>query len=156
MSILMDNSPHVELLVELLHLMCCHCSHNRRSMEAYVSLCLNLLCLSIYLLDIVLNIIFLSWRVFWTYEERSWNRFQFIFLCCFTIDWILLLAQVTSRNRRVSTILLLNHTPLALCMHLPQPHQIVQPFRCLRLAMVVCKAKNVGHITNVSNLSPDY
>ena len=30
--------------------------------------------------------------------------------------------------------------------------QIVQPFRCLRLAMIVCKAKNVGHITNVSQL----
>ena len=30
--------------------------------------------------------------------------------------------------------------------------QIVQPFRCLRLAMIMCKAKNVGHITNVSQL----
>ncbi len=76
-------------------------------MEAYASLCLNLLCLSIYLLDTVLNIIFLSWRVFWTYEERSWNRVQFIFLCCFVIDWILLLAQVISGNGSVSLLFLL-------------------------------------------------
>ncbi len=52
-------------------------------------------------------------------------RVEFILTAMFAIDVVLLLAQETSK------------------------HRLVMPFRCLRLAALHCKAKNVGHISRV-------
>ena len=99
-----------------IHLLTC-----RRSVETYIAFVLNLLCLSVYLLDVILNVIFLSWRGFWTYEEQNWNRVQFVFLCFFTIDWILLLAQIASGSNNVSSLRhsSLTHTSLELIGAIP-------------------------------------
>ena len=59
---------------------CCMCINNdvssfSRSKYAYTAVVLNLVCLLIYLTDVILNVIFLSWRVFWTLDGNAWNRY---------------------------------------------------------------------------------
>ncbi|XP_065898997.1 uncharacterized protein [Dysidea avara] len=87
---------------------------------------LNFLCISIYAFDVALVMIYVSWRIFWRSEEYFWNRVEFVFITMFCLDWIIFVAQVSSMNENV-----------------------VQPFRSLRLAMLVCKVKNIGHIYSV-------
>ncbi|XP_077989811.1 two pore calcium channel protein 1-like [Glandiceps talaboti] len=86
---------------------------------------LTVLCLFTYLLDVVLHIVFLTWPVFWSITENRWMRVEFIFLTMFTIDFIMLIVQELIKMR------------------------LAQPFRCLRVATLLCKLKNVGHIYDV-------
>ncbi|XP_062498829.1 two pore calcium channel protein 1-like isoform X2 [Corticium candelabrum] len=88
-------------------------------------LALNFVCLMFYVVDVALTIAFMNWTVFWMLDENALNRGEFIFLILFTIDFILLVAQAISDK------------------------YIVQPFRLLRAAMLIFKAKNVAHIYRV-------
>ncbi|XP_020600705.1 two pore calcium channel protein 1B-like isoform X2 [Orbicella faveolata] len=88
---------------------------------------LNLFCILLFIFDLVVHIIFLTWPVFWSRsaEGGQWNGVEFVLVCCFTVDFMLL---ITSR---------------ALGKYLPQV------FRSLRLALILCKVKNIQHIFNV-------
>ncbi|KAL5500258.1 hypothetical protein EMCRGX_G011784 [Ephydatia muelleri] len=102
-------------------------SSDVRSTYAYVSVCLNGLCLLIYVTDVMLCISFLSWKAFFRHEDNYWSRREAFLIILFTIDWILFISQV------------LTFTP-----------RIVQPFRGLRPAMIICKSKNIGHVYYVA------
>eukprot|EP00118_Oscarella_pearsei_P004455 m.19116 g.19116 ORF g.19116 m.19116 type:complete len:1269 (+) comp27790_c0_seq3:144-3950(+) len=88
-------------------------------------LVLNALCLLVYVLDIALTITFMNWKMFWTLKETVWNRGEFFLLTCFCVDFIIQLVSVGTGKH------------------------IIQPFRCLRAAMLFCKAKNIRHIFGV-------
>lgn len=90
-------------------------------------LAVNFFCLLLYFFDLVVHIIFLTWPVFWTRSTEGglWNGVEFILVCCFTMDFILLLASSFSGV------------------------YILQIFRSLRLALILCKVKNIRHIFNV-------
>ncbi|XP_070578004.1 uncharacterized protein [Ptychodera flava] len=53
-------------------------------------------------------------------------RAEFVFLCMFSVDFLLLIIQESIQMR------------------------LAQPFRCLRAALLLCKLKNVGHIYDVA------
>jgi len=88
---------------------------------------LNLLCILLFIFDLVVHIIFLTWPVFWSRRAEGglWNGVEFVLVCCFTVDFILLMASIFSG------------------VYIPQI------FRCLRLALILCKVKNIRHIFNV-------
>lgn len=88
-------------------------------------LALNIICLLLYVTDVALTITFMNWTVFWTLDENALNRGELVFLVFFAIDYVLLVAQFISGK------------------------YILQPFRCLRAAMLIFKAKNVSHIYRV-------
>ncbi|XP_071963410.1 uncharacterized protein [Antedon mediterranea] len=83
------------------------------------------ICLLVYALDVFVRIKFLSWRIFWTLDENKWTRVEFVFVFLYTIDFIMLILDSALSIR------------------------IVQPFRCLRAAVILCKSRNVGHIYDV-------
>ncbi|KAL9958922.1 hypothetical protein ACROYT_G035999 [Oculina patagonica] len=87
----------------------------------------NLFCILLFIFDLVVHIIFLTWPVFWSRSAEGgwWNGVEFVLVCCYTVDFMLL---VTSR---------------ALGKYIPQV------FRSLRLALILCKVKNIRHIFNV-------
>ncbi|XP_033096631.1 uncharacterized protein LOC117100901 isoform X2 [Anneissia japonica] len=82
-------------------------------------------CLLVYALDVFVRIKFLSWRIFWTLDENKWTRVEFIFVCFYIIDFMILILEEVLAIR------------------------LVQPFRCLRAAIILCKSRNVGHIYDV-------
>ncbi|CAH1793102.1 unnamed protein product [Owenia fusiformis] len=87
-----------------------------------VVIALNALCVLMYGIDITLHLIYFSWKKFWTLEETKWMRIEFVFVCMFFVDFLMLVIQAIVGKR------------------------LAQPFRCLRAATINCKAKNVGHI----------
>ncbi|XP_078590276.1 uncharacterized protein LOC144870285 isoform X6 [Branchiostoma floridae x Branchiostoma japonicum] len=82
-------------------------------------------CLLCYYVDIALHMAFMTWRVYWALDENKWMRVEFYLVCMFTFDFIMLIIQEAISMR------------------------LAQPFRCLRAGMLLCKAKNVGHIFDV-------
>ncbi|XP_076799589.1 uncharacterized protein LOC143444284 [Clavelina lepadiformis] len=82
-------------------------------------------CLLIYIVDIALHFLFLTWTHIWSAKENMWLRVEFVFTVFFVIDFIILVAEVVTQLR------------------------LVCPFRCLRASMLLCKSKNVAHIFNV-------
>eukprot|EP00058_Branchiostoma_floridae_P018980 XP_002604469.1 hypothetical protein BRAFLDRAFT_79230 [Branchiostoma floridae] len=82
-------------------------------------------CLLCYYVDIALHMAFMTWRVYWALDENKWMRVEFYLVCMFTFDFIMLIIQEAISWR------------------------LAQPFRCLRAGMLLCKAKNVGHIFDV-------
>ncbi|XP_022097939.1 uncharacterized protein LOC110983191 isoform X3 [Acanthaster planci] len=83
---------------------------------------LTMVSLLVYTIDVWVNIGFLSWRVFWSLDENKWMRTEFVFLCMFSVDFVMLVIQEIVQVR------------------------LLQPFRCLRAVIIMCKLKNVGHI----------
>ncbi|XP_038075187.1 uncharacterized protein LOC119742954 isoform X2 [Patiria miniata] len=83
---------------------------------------LTIVSLAVYTMDVLVHIGFLSWRVFWSLDENKWMRREFVFLCMFAIDFIILVIQEILQVR------------------------LYQPFRCLRAVIIICKWRNVGHI----------
>ncbi|XP_078672730.1 uncharacterized protein LOC144911997 isoform X3 [Branchiostoma floridae x Branchiostoma belcheri] len=90
----------------------------------WVYLCTSF-CLLCYYVDIALHMAFMTWRVYWALDENKWMRVEFYLVCMFTFDFIMLIIQEAI------------------------PMRLAQPFRCLRAGMLLCKAKNVGHIFDV-------
>ncbi|XP_048579901.1 sodium channel protein type 11 subunit alpha isoform X2 [Nematostella vectensis] len=85
---------------------------------------LDFICIILYLFDLMINITFLTWPVFWSRraEARAWNGVEFVFVCLFICDYtIMVISGLTGK-------------------------QYPQIFRCLRPAVVLCKAKNIRHI----------
>ncbi|XP_072031587.1 uncharacterized protein [Amphiura filiformis] len=83
------------------------------------------ICLLIYTADVAVYIGFLSWKVFWTLDENKFIRAEFILLCMYTLDFLMLVIQEILNMR------------------------LFQVFRVLRAAIIICKLKNVGHIFDV-------
>jgi hypothetical protein len=94
---------------------------------------LNFVCLVLYTVDVFLIVLFLSFKTFLKSSDCIRAKVELILLCLFAIDWLLLVIQVAvfeaTGNQAVG--------------------YIVQPFRCLRLAMIVCKSRNVAHVLAV-------
>ncbi|XP_022782429.1 two pore calcium channel protein 1A-like [Stylophora pistillata] len=88
---------------------------------------LNMSCIMLFMFDLVVHIIFLTWPVFWSRRTEGgwWNGVEFVLVCCFTADFVLL---VISRF---------------LGKYIPPI------FRSFRLALILCKVKNIQHIFNV-------
>ncbi|XP_065051718.1 two pore calcium channel protein 1-like [Rhopilema esculentum] len=84
-------------------------------------------CLMIYTIDLVMRIQFHSWKIFWANEteEGYWNGVQFLLVCLFWIDFIILCTSVIVNS------------------YYPQP------FRCLRLVMLLCRVRSIRHIFEV-------
>eukprot|EP00794_Sanderia_malayensis_P017536 gene17536-19286_t len=84
-------------------------------------------CILVYMFDLALRVRFLSWSVFWSLEteERYWNGVQFVLVFLFWIDLLLL------------------------CISAGLKTYIPQPFRCLRLAMLLCRLKSIRHVFEV-------
>ena len=140
--------------VRLFQLFCflqfsCFHSFHRRSSYAYVSVCLNGLCLLIYVTDVMLSIVFLSWKVFFCHEDNYWSRYEvcrsrcsYLYHCnnrrelfliiLFTIDWILFICQVITITPWVlfPVVLLLLKV---LCRHL-----LVLSAYCVCFVCIVC------------------
>ncbi|XP_057304377.1 uncharacterized protein LOC130641552 isoform X3 [Hydractinia symbiolongicarpus] len=53
---------------------------------------LNAFCLFVFTIDIVIHVTFLSWPIFWSKkaEESYWNGVQFVLVCMFLADFLLL------------------------------------------------------------------
>ncbi|PIK51700.1 putative two pore calcium channel protein 1 isoform X3 [Apostichopus japonicus] len=83
------------------------------------------LCLLVYIADIAVHVGFLSWKVFWQWNENKWQRVEFVFVIVFTLDYIMLVIQWILGMR------------------------LLQPFRCLRAAIILVKLKNVQHVYGV-------
>ncbi|XP_023932786.1 uncharacterized protein LOC106174392 isoform X2 [Lingula anatina] len=103
-------------------------AHVKPGQVHWVVFVLELLCLFMYTIDIALHLHYFTFKTFWTWsiEETKWTRVEFIFLLMFVIDFVILVLQ----------------------HFMPHLHW-VQPFRCLRLAAILCKSKNVSHIFDV-------
>ena len=86
-------------------------------------------------------------------------RVEFVLVCCFTVDFVLLvtsrfLGEVSLNHVTESGITLLHSV---LNRHLEffillSPQYIPLVFRSFRLALILCKVKNIQHIFNVSIL----
>ncbi|XP_033628075.1 uncharacterized protein LOC117290662 [Asterias rubens] len=120
----LDNSwfTYVVLLAALLHMIMTFLEPPPVGQMNYVVFALTIISLLVYAIDVSVHIGFLSWRVFWSLDENKWIRMEFIFLCMFTIDFVMLVIQEIVQIR------------------------LIQPFRCLRAFIIICKLKNVGHI----------
>ncbi|CAH1261386.1 TPCN1 [Branchiostoma lanceolatum] len=101
-----------------------HITAGSMSVYWWVYLCTSF-CLLCYYVDIALHMVFMTWRVYWALDENKWMRVEFYLVCMFTFDFIMLIIQEAISMR------------------------LAQPFRCLRAGMLLCKAKNVGHIFDV-------
>nr|XP_039267523.1 voltage-dependent P/Q-type calcium channel subunit alpha-1A-like isoform X1 [Styela clava] len=88
-------------------------------------LVIDALCMTVYVIDITLSIVFISWRHFWKAKENFWLRVEFTLTGMFIIDYIILVLE---------KILVI---------------RLIAPFRCLRAAMLLCKSQNVAHIFKV-------
>lgn len=99
--------------------------HLRPGQVHPVFIAIEALCLGMYILDVSLHLVYFTWTTFWTVEETKWMRVEFVFVCLFVVDFIILIVQEIVAVR------------------------LVMPFRCLRLAALHCKAKNVAHIFQV-------
>ncbi|XP_064621124.1 uncharacterized protein LOC135484023 [Lineus longissimus] len=87
---------------------------------------LEVVCVVIYIADIVLNLTFYTWPRFWKKEENLFLRAEFVLVCMFLVDLVMLGIQEIMEVR------------------------LAQPFRALRPFVFVCKAKNIAHMFEVS------
>ena len=90
------------------------CRHYRENIAAIL---LNLVCLMMYSVDIFLIVSFLSFITFLKSGECTWGRVELVLLCLFTVDWLLLVIQVSvfsaTENPAVGYV-----SCTCVCMHL--------------------------------------